>query len=195
MFTGIISDVTSMKVSEESKDGLVLTFKKPSGWDDLKIGESIATNGVCLTITALRPTEYDCFVMPETLEKTSFGSSLPTEVNLERALQIGDRLDGHFVQGHVDGIGTVTNIDTKDGYRITISFDPPCRKYVIYKGSITIDGVALTVVAVEDATLEVAIIPHTLEHTTLHNLQKGDPVNLEFDVIGKYVLNSAASAR
>jgi len=191
MFTGIIAATTKMHVSKQSPQGLVLTFATPDGWDDLQVGESIATNGVCLTITAIREHEYDCEVIPETLKRTSFGTSLPTKVNLERALSASGRLDGHFVQGHVDDIGTASDINQDDGeHRLTITINDPYRKLIVYKGSITIDGVSLTIAAVENSSFSVALIPHTLEHTTLGQLAKGDTVNLEFDIIGKYVLNS-----
>ena len=154
------------------------------------LGESVATNGVCLTVAAIRETEYDCVAMPETLAKTSFGKQLPERVNLERSLTVKDRFGGHFVQGHVDGVGTVTVIDQSDGWRLSIKFDPANRELVIYKGSITIDGVALTITAVKEDELQVALIPHTLEQTTIGSLHVDDQVNLEFDVLGKYVINS-----
>lgn len=173
---------------------MTLTFDRPASWSDLALGESIATNGICLTVAALRDNEYDCVVIPETLDRTSFGKKLPEKVNLERALLLSSRLDGHFVQGHVDDIGRVSSIDSSDGERITITFDPQNSKFVVYKGSITIDGVALTVAAVIEDSLTVALIPHTLENTTIPTLKIDDVVNLEFDVIGKYVLNAVSTA-
>ncbi len=191
MFTGIITDTTSIVRSKKSKGGLTLTFQRPRGWDDLQLGESVATNGACLTVAALRDSEYDCVLIPETLNRTAFGSSLPEQVNLERAMGMADRFSGHFVQGHVDGIGTVRAIDTDaSGWRLSIAFSPADKPLVIYKGSVTMNGVSLTVAAVEDNVLTVALIPHTLKHTTLESLQVGGAVNLEFDMIGKYVVNS-----
>jgi riboflavin synthase len=194
MFTGIISDTSNMRLAKQDDSGMTLTFDRPARWNDLKLGESIATNGICLTVAALRATEYDCVAIPETLARTSFGTKLPEKVNLERALRIGDRLDGHFVQGHVDDVGQVSAIDTSDGQRLTITFDPKHRPLVVEKGSITIDGVALTITAVTKDSLTVALIPHTLENTTLYALKVGDVVNLEFDILGKYIQNSLPTA-
>lgn len=173
----------------KSKSGLTLTFEKPNSWKDLVLGESIATNGACLTVAAIRDNEYDCQLMSETLAKTSFGHSVPARVNLERALSVQDRFGGHFVQGHVDGVGEVVSIDTDGEYRLHINFAPDKKDLVIYKGSITVDGVSLTVAKVSGKKLTVALIPHSLEHTTLGSLQVGDKVNLEFDMIGKYIAN------
>lgn len=190
MFTGIITATTQINASKELQQGLKLTLKKSRGWDDLVLGESIAVNGVCLTISDLREGEWDTVLMPETLEKTIFGRYIPDLVNLERALPVGERLGGHIVQGHVDTIGTVEAIDKADGYRVTISFDKSFNNLVIDKGSITINGVSLTVTATSNNQLSVALIPHTLKNTTLSSLTKGSIVNLEFDILGKYILKS-----
>jgi riboflavin synthase len=189
MFTGIITETTTVKRTKSSDDGLLVTFAMPMGWQDLKLGESINTDGACLTVAAIRDDEYDCMLVPETLSKTTFGISVPKTVNLERALAAGDRFGGHFVQGHVDGVGKVTNIDESDGYMLTIDFDKQYQSQVISKGSITINGVSLTVTDISDGSLSVALIPHTLQTTTHQTLKVGDPVNLEFDVLGKYVAN------
>lgn len=190
MFTGIITATTPVIESSQTDDGLEMVFKTPAGWDDIVIGESIATNGICLTVTEKTKDSYTVFLMPETLELTSFNKQLPSVVNLERALQIGERLSGHIVQGHVDCVGQVRKITTDDGYRIYINFPEKFRKLVITKGSITIDGVSLTVASVSGNTFSVAIIPHTLAETTLGKLKVNDLVNLEFDIIGKYAINS-----
>jgi len=190
MFTGIIIDTTSIVRTTKEKGGVSLTFQKPAGWSDLALGESVATNGICLTVSSLHADEYDCFVMPETLNKTAFGAAIPQKVNLERALGVHDRLSGHFVQGHVDGVGQVSQIETGDDWRIHLTFPKENREYVIYKGSITLNGVSLTVAAVQGNELTVAIIPHTLEHTTLKSLKVGDQVNIEYDMIGKYVVQN-----
>jgi len=189
MFTGIITHTAAIKRSQKQDGGLTITFAKPAEWTDIQLGESIATNGVCLTVSAIRGDEYDCHLMPETLQKTSFGQKLPKAVNLERSLSVADRFGGHFVQGHVDGVGTVTKIDESDDWRVYVDFGKSNKDLVIYKGSITINGVSLTVAEVTDHVLCVALIPHTLEHTTLDTLKPGDAVNLEFDMIGKYVVN------
>jgi riboflavin synthase len=190
MFTGIISHTSAVRLKSTDDTGMTLTFDRPADWSDLKEGESIATSGICLTIAALRDNEYDCVVIPETIARTSFGQKLPETVNLERALSASGRLDGHFVQGHVDDVGRISAIDRSDGFRLSLTFDPKHRNLVVDKGSITIDGVALTIAAVNDTSLTVALIPHTLEQTTIPSLKVGDLANLEFDIIGKYVINS-----
>lgn len=189
MFTGIVAATTTVKRSKLTDDGLTITFTRPRTWQDMKLGESIATNGVCLTVSALRVDEYDCFLMPETLHRTSFGSSVAKAVNVERPLAAGDRFGGHFVQGHVDCVGSVSGIDTTNDWLLTIEFPESFRNLVISKGSITIDGVSLTVVDITDNTFRVALIPHTLAATTLQSLHVGAHVNLEFDMIGKYIVN------
>lgn len=189
MFTGIITAKAQVNYAKQLKEGMEVSFERPKGWDDLEIGESIAVNGVCLTISSMTSSEWTAFLMPETLSVTSFGSGMPPVVNLERALPLSYRLSGHIVQGHVDGIGTVQKINKEDGYVISIEFDAQYAGLVIYKGSVTINGVSLTVSACHDNVLEVSIIPHTLSETTLGDLKEGDHVNLEFDVIGKYVAN------
>jgi riboflavin synthase len=190
MFTGIISDTTDVVHSTPADDGgLTMTFARPASWHDMRLGESIATNGVCLTAARVSDNEYDCFLMPETLHASSFGSHIPAQVNLERPLGAKDRFGGHFVQGHVDCVGVVTALDSSDGRVITIGFPEEKRELVIPKGSITIDGVSLTVVGVSPHSFSVALIPHTLKSTTLKDLQVDDKVNLEFDMIGKYIVN------
>lgn len=188
MFTGIITRTTEVVSSKLGDRGLTLTFKKPKGWDDLEEGESVCTDGVCLTVAAIRDDEYDCFLMPETLMKTSFGDKVPKFVSLERAMSAKGKFSGHFVQGHVDGVGRVSKIDKSDGWRLSIDFAKEHKNLVILKGSIAINGVSLTVAELHGHTFGVAIIPHTLKHTTLSDLEMGDEVNLEFDMIGKYIV-------
>jgi len=182
--------MSSVRSSQKSHEGTTLTFDRPASWNDLAEGESVNTNGICLTVAAIREREYDCFVIPETLARTSFGKQLPKRVNLERALPLSGRLDGHFVQGHVDNVGRVSAIDKSDGLRLSVNFDPADRQLIVEKGSITIDGISLTVAAVQGNTLIVALVPYTLKHSTIGELDIGDSVNLEFDIIGKYVINS-----
>lgn len=191
MFTGIITDLAEVREVSRTESGLTLAFKRPAEWDDISLGESIATNGVCLTVSAIGPDEYECYLMAETLAKTSFGISVPGTVNLERSLRADSRLGGHFVQGHVDSRGTVTSIENTDDSRIIIKPERFDRRLVVYKGSIAIDGVSLTVSAVIDDGFEVSLIPHTLQHSTLGNLKVGDAVNIEFDILGKYIANLA----
>lgn len=189
MFTGIITDVVPVLKTTEEKGGVTLTFQKPSEWTDLELGESVATNGVCLTVTAIRDKEYDCFAMPETLNISAFGAGIPKKVNLERSLSAKDRFGGHFVQGHVDGVGEVVKVVSGEDYRLSIAFPSENAPLVMYKGSITINGASLTIAETKNNVLTVALIPHTLEHTTLESLKVGDKVNLEFDMIGKYIAN------
>lgn len=188
MFTGIITHTTKITAHRNGADFLTLTFQKPTSWTDLRLGESVSTNGVCLTVSAVRPDEYDCQLVPETLANSSFGHKLPLAVNLERSLGVNERFGGHFVQGHVDGVGKVVKIGKKRGWRLYIEFASDNQELVIYKGSIAVNGVSLTVAGVSANTLTVALIPHTLEHTTLSLLKGGDTVNLEFDMIGKYIV-------
>jgi len=189
MFTGIVTKTTKVKNHRVTDDGVLVTFARPKEWKDLELGESVATDGVCLTVAEMRDEEYDCLMMPETLFASAFGQHLPKEVNLERSLTVKGRFGGHFVQGHVDGIGTVDVIDEAKGYDIYIDFPPESHHLLVHKGSVAINGVSLTVAEVEGHTLRVSIIPHTLEHTTLSRLRAGDKVNLEFDMLGKYVAN------
>ncbi len=189
MFTGIISHIAAVLNHTPVADGLEVTFARPAAWKDLELGESIATDGVCLTVSAMRADEYDCFLMGETLSKTIFGGVVPERVNLERAMKPSDRLGGHIVQGHVDGVGKVVGVDTSAGYGLKVQFERENRGLVMYKGSICINGVSLTVAQVQGNVLSVALIPHTLEHTTLSELKAGDQVNLEFDAVGKYIAN------
>jgi riboflavin synthase len=190
MFTGIVTKTTEIKRHRLTDDGVVVTFQRPPEWSDLEVGESIATNGVCLTIAELREAEYDCLIMPETMFASAFREQeWPKVVNLERSLTAKGRFGGHFVQGHVDGVGIVKVIDEAKGYDLYIDFPPEKRPLLIHKGSVAVNGVSLTVAEVEGHTLRVSLIPHTLEHTTLSELRAGDQVNLEFDMLGKYIAN------
>ena len=191
MFTGIVTATSPILKHQKLTEGLKLTFQTPTGWSDITEGESINTSGVCLTVTTKSTSRFSVFLMPETLDKTTFGGhQLPSEVNLERAMSASDRLGGHFVQGHVDTTGIIKSINSTNGFVMTISYPGKFDRYVIPKGSITVDGVALTIVEHNKAgLLSVAIIPYTLEHTAISVLHEGDLVNLEFDMLGKYVIN------
>jgi riboflavin synthase len=188
VFTGLVQGTGRVIAVDETADGvrLLISSDFPLGLDE---GDSVAVNGVCLT--AVRPLDlnFNADVMNETLRRTSLGAlESGASVNLELPLRADDRLGGHFVQGHVDGLGTVASVDA-DGFArvVRISAPPELLRYVVEQGSIAIDGVSLTVSAVDDASLSVSLIPETLERTTLGAAQPGRPVNLEVDVLAKYV--------
>ncbi len=195
MFSGIITDTTEVIKLEKVPDGLRLTFKCPDHWTDLVLGESIATNGVCLTIDEVFDDSYSATLIPKTLQMTTFGQTVPGRVNLERALKVGDRISGHFVQGHVDDVGTIAEIDQAEGYTIRISYPEDKRPLIVEKGSITVNGIALTVSDITSGKFSVSLVPHTLQQTTFGDLQTGDLVNLEYDVLGKYIINSIEAQR
>ena len=186
MFTGIVSAVGAVRGSAPRDGGLDLAIGCP--WTDVELGESIAVDGACLTVTAVVPGEFRVHVVRTSLERTKFGTALPERVNLERALRAGDRLGGHLVQGHVDGVGAVVHRVPGEHWE-AVRFSMPDRlgRYVVEMGSITVDGVSLTVAAVEPGRFSVGLIPTTLKLTTLGSKGVGDPVNLEVDVIAKYV--------
>jgi riboflavin synthase len=195
MFTGIIED--QGHVVSVVKDGSNLNITLRSNFtNELKIDQSIAHNGVCLTVTHIdnKHNLYSVTAIEETLDKTTFRSlDLNDTINLERAMKLGDRLDGHIVQGHVDQTGKCINIKESNGSWIfTFEYSPIKNNITIEKGSITINGVSLTVVDSQSNTFSVAIIPYTYMHTNFNELQIGDPINLEFDVIGKYVARLTA---
>lgn len=188
MFTGIIEDLGT--VNDINQEGSNLHFTINSSiTHELKIDQSVAHNGVCLTVVAIDNNEYVVTAIQETLDKTNLGTLKTGDtINLERAMKLGDRLDGHIVQGHVDQTATCTRVKEEDGsWYFTFEYDPALSNVTIEKGSITINGVSLTVVNSKLNEFSVAIIPYTYEHTTFKNLKAGDEVNLEFDVIGKYV--------
>lgn len=190
MFTGIIESTSKVLSSKKSGDGLEVGFELPKGWD-LHEGDSVNTNGVCLTISKLEESSYTCVLMPETLRVSSFGQRVPAVVNLERSLKLSDRLDGHIVQGHVDTVGEVKATKPGDSsLTMTISFDQSFSGLVVPKGSVSIDGVSLTIVDCNDDWLSVSLVDYTLKHTTLGSRKNGDAVNMEFDILGKYILKS-----
>ncbi|RKF04175.1 riboflavin synthase alpha chain [Tenacibaculum lutimaris] len=188
MFTGIIETLGTVKGIEREKENLHLTIQSTIT-NELKIDQSVAHNGVCLTVVAINNDEYTVTAIKETLDKTNIGDlQVGEEVNLERAMKLGARLDGHIVQGHVDGTGVCKSIEDADGSTVfTFSYNFDGSNVTIEKGSITINGVSLTVVNSKKDEFSVAIIPYTFEHTTFKNFKVGSKVNLEFDVIGKYV--------
>ena len=156
---------------------------------ELKIDQSISHNGVCLTVVERDETSYTVTAIKETLDKTNLSSlNVGDVINLERGLKLGDRLDGHMVQGHVDQVGVCTGVKNLEGSWIfSFEYDASLRNVTIEKGSVTVNGVSLTVVNSKDNGFSVAIIPYTYEHTQFHQLEVGDKVNLEFDILGKYV--------
>ncbi|MDR5591316.1 riboflavin synthase [Christiangramia sp. SM2212] len=188
MFTGIveeIGEITGIKKSGSNLDLKVKAIMTP----ELKIDQSVSHNGVCLTVVSIQDNIYTVTAVKETLEKTNLGNLKEGSlVNLERGMKLGDRLDGHIVQGHVDQTAICKRLTEKDGsWEFTFEYDPEIGNITIEKGSITVNGVSLTVVNSKKNEFSVAIIPYTYEHTTFKNLKNGDLVNLEFDVIGKYV--------
>ncbi|WP_311320860.1 riboflavin synthase [Capnocytophaga sputigena] len=188
MFTGIIEEIGKIIRIEREQANLHL-YVKSSFTNELKIDQSVAHNGVCLTVVAIDGDVYQVTAIAETLAKTHLGSlQVGDAVNLERGMLLNTRLDGHIVQGHIDQTGTCSAIQEEAGStRFTFEYNPSTGNVVIEKGSITVNGVSLTVVDATRDSFSVAVIPYTLAHTNLQHLQIGSIVNLEFDVIGKYV--------
>jgi riboflavin synthase len=189
MFTGIIEELGSVVALEDQGDAVRLTVQGPLVTSDAGEGDSIAVNGCCLTVVTTEDGAFTADVMHETLAKTSLGAFEPgTRVNLERAVTPATRLGGHIVQGHVDGTGTVVSRTPSEHWEIVeISVPAELERYLVAKGSITVDGISLTVVEVKTDSFTVSLIPETLARTTLGFKQPGDVVNLEVDVIAKYV--------
>ena len=189
MFTGIIEELGTVKKIEKNKGNIHLTINV-SFTPELKIDQSIAHNGVCLTVISIKNNEYTVIAIKETLEKTNLGNLIPGDkINLERCMKIGDRLDGHIVQGHVDTTAICNKIETIEGSWI-FSFEYPKKSIsetTVEKGSITINGTSLTVVDSKESEFSTCIIPYTFENTSFKYLKEGGQVNIEFDVIGKYV--------
>lgn len=189
MFTGIVREVGQVAAVEQRAPGAAVRIACGPTVADAALGDSISVNGVCLTVTELTGDGFATELMGETLERSALRRvAAGDSVNLEPALRAGDRLDGHLVLGHVDGVGTVTGVEERDGWRL-VRFAPPAElaRFMARKGSVCIDGVSLTIAEVDDAGFAVGLIPHTLSSTTLGRLQAGDPVNLEVDVIARYV--------
>ena len=188
MFTGIIETLGCVKKIKKNQGNTHFTIQT-NITNELKIDQSVAHNGVCLTVVEIFDDNYVVTAIKETLDKTNLDKlSVDEEVNIERAMKLGDRLDGHIVQGHVDQIAVCTEIIENDGSWIfTFSYDSNANNITIEKGSITVNGVSLTVVGSKSNQFSVAIIPYTFENTNFCKLEQGSVVNLEFDVIGKYV--------
>ena len=188
MFTGIIETLGKIDRIEKELGNVHVTIASTLT-NELKIDQSVAHNGVCLTVVSIKDNMYTVTAIQETLEKTNVSDWEEGDlVNLERAMKLGDRLDGHIVQGHVDQIGTCISVQESNGsWYYTFEYNPNLNNLTIEKGSVTVNGVSLTVVNSKNSEFSVAIIPYTYEHTNFHNFQVGTKVNLEFDVIGKYV--------
>ncbi len=186
MFTGIIEQLGTIKAIEKEGENIHFTVQS-SFANELKIDQSVAHNGVCLTVVQINDDQHVVTAIHETLEKTNLGEwKVGTKVNLERCMQMNGRLDGHIVQGHVDSTAVCTAIEDQNGsWKYT--FEYTTNQVTVEKGSITVNGVSLTVVDSKDKSFSVCIIPYTYEHTNFHQLKVGDKINLEFDIIGKYV--------
>jgi riboflavin synthase len=201
MFTGIVEELGTVESLERQSDAVRLTVRAVTVLEDAALGDSISVNGCCLTVTDRTDETWTADVMAETLARTGLGSLAPGDrVNLERAVTAGTRLGGHLVQGHVDAVGHVVRRDPGDHWDVvTVSLPPDLAPYLVDQGSVTVDGVSLTVVSTSldrpagEAAFTVSLIPETLHRTTLGFREPGDPVNLEVDVIGKYVARQLAT--
>lgn len=189
MFTGLVEEVGVLASITGNDQASRLVIRAQRVLEDVKLGDSIAVNGICLTVTSFSERHFSVDVMPETMKKTSLRHLRPGQrVNLERAMRLGDRFGGHIVSGHVDGTGTILSREPHaNAVLFRIEAAPELLRYVIRQGSICVDGISLTVVDVADAHFSVSIIPHTLAATSLQDRRAGDQVNLETDIIGKYV--------
>ena len=191
MFTGIIESLGTVVHVKEAGSNKTFTISSPIS-KELKIDQSISHNGVCLTVESCNSEQHMLTAIDETIIKSTLGDLLVGDlVNLERCLKVGDRLDGHFVQGHVDCTVKCRAIENKDGsYVFTFNLNEEHRKLVVSRGSITINGISLTIAELGDDFFQVAIIPYTFEHTNFSKLKVNQLVNIEFDILGKYILNS-----
>lgn len=189
MFTGIVERIGTVEDVADNAVGRRVRLSAP-GIGEMAVGASISVNGVCLTAVETRDDSVAVDIIPETMQRSNLGALVPeSRVNLERPLPASGRFDGHIVQGHVDGVGTITDLQHTDDGEVTMTVDVPddLRRYLVEKGSVTIDGVSLTVASLTDTGFRVALIPHTLAVSTLGLRNPGDTVNLEMDVVAKYV--------
>ncbi|GEP90061.1 riboflavin synthase alpha chain [Chitinophaga terrae (ex Kim and Jung 2007)] len=193
MFTGIIETLAEVVATQKDGGNLVITMRSPLA-SELKIDQSVAHNGVCLTVTNIQDDTFQTVAIAETLQKTNLGQLIPTHyVNIERAMVFNGRIDGHLVQGHVDGVGECLSVTEQDGswvYRFR--FPEEFAALVVEKGSICLNGISLTIFDVTKQEFSVAIIPYTYEHTNMPQVVPGSLVNLEFDILGKYVARQLA---
>lgn len=189
MFTGLIEELGKIASFNEHDAGARVVIAAELVTSDIHNGDSIAVNGVCLTALDVSPASFAADVSPETLDRTTLGDlQIGSPVNLERAVTPATRLGGHIVQGHVDGRGTfLSAVQEDDFWTVRIGFPPEMAKYLIYKGSVTVEGISLTIASLADDHFDIAVIPKTWELTNLSTVQPGNPVNLEADIIAKYV--------
>lgn len=189
MFTGIVRELGRVYSSEGSEEGLALVVQAPGTAAQLGVGDSVSINGCCLTAESVEGARISLHAVPETLARSTLGRlSVGDAVNVESAVRAGDPLGGHYVQGHVDAVGRVQSVEAEgDGLRAFVEAPPEVLRYCVEKGSVTIDGVSLTVAELGHEEFAVALVPHTLEATTLSALAPGQEVNLEADVLAKYV--------
>jgi len=189
MFTGLIEEIGSIKSIQRGGKSIRLTVSASKIMGDVNVGDSIATNGICLTVVGFDSTSFSADVMPETMSRTNFGLlGAGSGVNLERALRVGDRLGGHMVSGHIDGLGEIIGVEQDDNaIWVKITAHEDILKYIVEKGSIAIDGISLTVADVDDKSFKVSIIPLTQADTTLTSKKQGEKVNLECDMTAKYI--------
>jgi riboflavin synthase len=189
MFTGIVEETGTVESLSLKGNSAVITVRCGKVLQDSKIGDSIAVNGVCLTAVTITENSFSADISYETLKRSSMaGASAGTRVNLERALTLSSRLGGHIVSGHVDGLGTVESVSQRgDSYVLRIRFPEELDRYIAEKGSVTVDGISLTVASLKGMVFDVAVIPHTFKETVLSDKRKKDKVNLEVDVIARYL--------
>jgi riboflavin synthase len=191
MFTGLVQELGTIQSISTIAEGKEFIIKAPKLIKEISIDDSVATNGVCLTATAVTNESFKVQAVHMTLEKTSIGLlKIGDKVNLELSLKPSDRIGGHFVQGHVNGLGKIKSIKTVgENWEIEVHFSPDLRKYMILEGSIALDGISLTIARLTSESLTVAIIPHTLEKTNLSSKKVGDHLNIEVDIMAKYIEN------
>jgi riboflavin synthase len=196
MFTGIIEDVGTIISIEKQLENRLFTFQSALS-NELKIDQSLSHNGVCLTVTEIENDRHQVVAVAETLKKSNLGLlKTGDKVNLERSLTLDKRLDGHLIQGHVDTTGTcISKMERNGSYEYKIRFPKEFSPFIIEKGSIALNGISLTIFDITAHEFSVAVIPYTFEHTNMHLLQVNDKVNLEFDLIGKYVLRQVQTGR
>jgi riboflavin synthase len=189
MFTGIVEEIGVVKSVRSLEKSAQLVIEASRVLEDVQVGDSISTNGVCLTVTAFSAGQFIVDAMPETMRRTNLGLLKGgSRVNLERALRLGDRLGGHLVNGHIDGTGRIQQRRTEENaVWFTISAEPSVMRYIVEKGSVTLDGISLTVVQAGARTFDVSVIPHTRSATTIHEKQTGDILNIETDILAKYI--------